>query len=315
MKEFVINENDAGQRVDKYIQKTTNNMPKSLMYRLIRQKKIKVNRKRCEVNQQLMVGDSVQMFIADEFFQSKELPIYQAKKLESIIYEDQNLLIVNKEVGVFSHSDSNHTTDTMIQRILRYLIETGQYDPNQENSFIPGIVNRLDANTGGLMIACKNAKTLRRMNEAIKNNEIEKHYLCIVLNGVKDGRYDHYYKKDEKSNKAFIYDSHVQGSVRVSLSVKTLCTGKKYSLEDIHLITGKSHQIRAQMAHLGFPLIGDKKYGGNSIMKHQALAAYKLIFHLNDDEFAYLNQNNIIYLNNFVQKKFEQLEGIEVNIK
>ncbi len=171
MKEFVINENDAGQRVDKYIQKTTNNMPKSLMYRLIRQKKIKVNRKRCEVNQQLMVGDSVQMFIADEFFQSKELPIYQAKKLDSIIYEDQNLLIVNKEVGVFSHSDSNHTTDTMIQRILRYLVETGQYDPNQENSFIPGIVNRLDANTGGLMIACKNAKTLRRMNEAIKNNE------------------------------------------------------------------------------------------------------------------------------------------------
>lgn len=308
MREFVINENDASQRVDKYIQKTCHQMPKSLMFRLIRQKKIKVNRKRCEPNTILNVNDTVQMFISDEFFVEKKIDVENTKKLKNIIYEDNHFLILDKEVGVIVHSNEKESKDTLIQRVLKYLIDTKQYDPTKENSFTPAFANRLDQNTGGLIIACKNAKSLRAMNEMIREHELQKHYLCIIEGEVKNGLYKHHYIKDKKNNKAMIYSKPKEGSVPVMLEVKTVHKGQKYSLLDIHLITGKSHQIRAQMAFLGHPLIGDVKYNGSNIMKHQALYAYKLSFQTSNLEFDYLNKIEIIQENNFVIKKYKNLE-------
>lgn len=314
MREFVINENDASQRVDKYIQKTCHNMPKSLMFRLIRQKKIKINRKRCEPNTILNVNDTVQMFISDEFFVEKKMNIKNTKKLNNIVYEDDNFLILDKEVGVIVHSNEKNEEDTLIQRVIKYLIETNQYDPSKENSFTPAFANRLDQNTGGLIIACKNAKSLRAMNEIIRNQEIEKHYVCIVEGKVKNGLYQHHYIKDKSQNKALIFNQPKEGSVPVSLKVKTLSNGKKYSLLDIHLITGKSHQIRAQLAFVGHPLIGDVKYNGSKVMKHQALYAYRLSFNTSISDFKYLNELEIVKKENFVINKFILLEGIAISI-
>ena len=314
MREFVINENDASQRVDKYIQKTCHQMPKSLMFRLIRQKKIKVNRKRCEPNQMLNVNDTVQMFISDEFFVEKKMNIQNTKRLKNIVFEDDNFLILDKEVGVIVHSNEKEEDDTLIQRVIKYLIDTQQYDPSKENSFTPAFANRLDQNTGGLIIACKNVKSLRAMNEIIRNQEIEKHYLCIIEGKVKNGLLKHFYIKDKNQNEAMIFNKQKEGSVPVYLEVDTLHYGKKYSLLDIHLITGKSHQIRAQLAYTGHPLIGDVKFNGARIMKHQALYAYRLAFNTTLDDFKYLNDLKIVQKENFVINKFNLLESVDISI-
>lgn len=310
MREFKINVNDANQRVDKFVQKTCTNLPKNLMFRFIRQKKIKVNRKRCEPNQMLTEGDIVLMFISEEFFSEKKLDLHHVKKLTEILYEDENILVIDKQVGEIVHSDDKHETG-LIDRILKYLVETNQYDPQKENSFIPALVNRLDVNTGGIVMACKNAKALRYINESIKQQKIEKHYVCIIEGKLKDQRYEHFYVKDEKANKGMIFDTYKEKSKPVCLETKTLHIGKNYSLVDIHLITGKSHQIRAQLAHLNHPLIGDVKYHGKNMMKHQALYAYKLLFHLDDENFTYLNHLKIEQNRNFVTQKYKELENVE----
>lgn len=311
MREFIINENDADQRLDKYIQKSCHKMPKSLMFRLIRQKKIKVNRKRSEPSYMLQKGDHIQMFINEEFFEEKKMDISKAPALSNIVYEDDHFLIVDKKPGIIVHSNEKFQDQTLIQQVLKYLIETGQYDPTNENSFTPAFANRLDQNTGGLIIACKNAKSLRYMNEMIRNHQIEKHYQCIIEGKLQDGHYEHYYIKDKDKNMALIFDEKKENSVLVALETNTLHQGKRYALLDVNLITGKSHQIRAQLSFLHHPLIGDQKYHGKMIMKHQALYAYKLIFH-GEGEFEYLNSLQIIQKNNFVIQKYKQLEGIEV---
>lgn len=314
MRDFLINENDADQRLDKYIQKTCKKMPKSLMYRLIRQKKIKVNRKRSEPNAILQKGDQVQMFISDEFFSDEKMDLSRISKLNGIIYEDEHFLILDKKTGIIVHSNEKFQEDTLIDQVLKYLIDTHQYDPYKENSFTPAFANRLDQNTGGLIIACKNAKSLRLMNEMIRSHQVEKHYLCIIEGKIKDGLYKHYYIKDEEKNEALIFDEPRKNSVEVSLGLQTLHQGKEYALLDVHLISGKSHQIRAQLAHLHHPLIGDVKYHGKKIMKHQALYAYKLSFHTKEAGFEYLNSVKIVQKNNFVIQKYKNLENVEVEI-
>ncbi len=314
MREFLINENDADQRLDKYIQKTCRKMPKSLMYRLIRQKKIKVNRKRSEPNAMLQKGDRIQMFINEDFFADEKIDVSKASKLQGIVYEDKHFLILDKQQGVIVHSSRKFQGDTLIDQVMKYLIDTHQYDPQHENSFRPAFANRLDQNTGGLIIACKNAKSLRIMNEMIRTHQVEKHYLCIIEGKLRDGLYKHYYMKDEKRNMALIFDEPKNNCAEVSLAVQTLHHGKKYSLLDVDLISGKSHQIRAQLAHLHHPLIGDVKYHGKQIMKHQALYAYKLTFHTDQPDFEYLNAIKIVQKNNFIIQKYKSIENVEVEI-
>ena len=311
MREFVIKENDANQRLDKFVQKVCPTMPKSLLYKYVRNKKIKINRSRCEFNQRLSVNDTIQMYISEEFFESQSnFDFLNSKKLTQIVYEDDNILVVHKPAGLLMHSDISQDPDTLQDRILRYLYESKQYDPQSEHSFVPSAVNRLDRNTEALVIACKNAASVRFISEKIRLHEIEKHYLCIVSGKCKKEEHlIHYYKKNEGKNQAYIYDEPHKDTVKVELIYQTLQQSDSYALCDVNLITGKSHQIRAQMSHIGHPLIGDKKYQGALIRsKGQALCAYKLIFNFKEcpQEFYYLKEKSIISPYETMTNEFHQ---------
>lgn len=208
MKSFVIDKNDAGQRLDKFIVKSCPMLPVSLMYKAIRTKNIKLNRKRCEISSKLAVGDVVDIYLKDEFFEKprENYEFLKASANLDIVYEDENILLVNKKVGLIVHQDESYQTDTLISRIQRYLYEKGEYDPEKENSFSPALANRIDRNTGGIVIAAKNAETLRVLNEKIRSRELSKQYICIVHGNFdkKTDIIDGYLIKDEKKNKVSV---------------------------------------------------------------------------------------------------------------
>lgn len=287
MREFIINRNDADQRLDKYLAKSLKRLPKSLMYKYIRNKKIKVNRKRCEISQRLNEGDLVQMYISEEFFEEQnDLSFMQASDQLNVLYENEHLLIVNKPANLLVHSDDANQFDTLMDRILKYLVKTKAYDPYGEKSFTPALCHRIDRNTEGIVIAAKTAEALRMMNEKIRQREIEKHYLCIVegqLRGSK--KLVHYYRKDEQKNKAILSSIFKEGLSEVSLIYKSLAVKERYSLLDIDLLTGKSHQIRAQLSFIKHPLLNDVKYLGKPFrqLEGQALCAYKICFSFTSD--------------------------------
>lgn len=287
MREFIINRNDADQRLDKYLAKSLKRLPKSLMYKYIRNKKIKVNRKRCEISQRLNEGDLVQMYISEEFFEEQnDLSFMQASDQLNVLYENEHLLIVYKPANLLVHSDDANQFDTLMDRILKYLVKTKAYDPYGEKSFTPALCHRIDRNTEGIVIAAKTAEALRMMNEKIRQREIEKHYLCIVegqLRGSK--KLVHYYRKDEQKNKAILSSIFKEGLSEVSLIYQSLAVKERYSLLDIDLLTGKSHQIRAQLSFIKHPLLNDVKYQGKPFrqLEGQALCAYKICFSFTSD--------------------------------
>ena len=212
-----------------------------------------------------------------------------SKKLTAV-YEDENVILLDKSVGILSHPDENEYNDTLISRVKRYLYEKGEYDPKKENSFTPALVNRIDRNTGGLVIAAKNSESLRILNEKLKNREIKKYYLCVVhgIPAKKSGCLISYMIKDEKNNKVRVYDSEVPGSKTMKSEYRVLDEKNGLALVEVELHTGRTHQIRAQFSHIGHPLLGDGKYGTNALnkkygYKKQFLYSYKLKFDFTSD--------------------------------
>ncbi len=285
MKEFIINKNDAGQRLDKFVEKATAGMPKSLIYKSIRTKKIKVNRKRAEANYLLQLGDVVLMFLKDEFFSTSDPDAYYLTLTPNInvVHEDKDLLLINKQMGVSCIPDEREDRDTLINHIKAYLYRKGEFDPETENSFEPALCNRIDRNTCGIVIAAKNAETLRRINDDIKYRRIDKKYLCVVHGTPKSGSniIEGYLVKDSKTNTVKVYDRRPadKNAKSIKTGYKVLSSKKGFSLVEVVLYTGRTHQIRAHMAHIGHPLLGDGKYSINKDdkklgYKHQALCSY-----------------------------------------
>ncbi len=292
MKEFCIQENDSGQRLDRFLQKILPDLPKSLFYKWIRTKHIKVNRKRCTPQQRLIVGDVITLFVQDDYFtkatESKPATysdFLQAPTELSILFENEQILIVEKPVGLVVHCDNRQTPDTLINRVLHYLYENGAYHPEKEQSFTPALCNRLDRNTGGIVIAAKTAAALREVNQMIRENKIHKVYLCATA-GIPDTQnatLHAWHKKSESHNTVTIRDTKADGFQEIITGYQVLAVQNGYGLLAVHLITGRTHQIRAHLAHIGVPILGDTKYGNRkenqrSRRKYQCLWAYQLTF-------------------------------------
>jgi len=299
VKEFIVNRNDAGQRLDKFVTKTVPKLPQSMMYKAIRNKRIKLNGKRGEISSRLCEGDRVQMYINDEFFDTcSENEFMTVSPSINIVYEDENVLLADKKCGTVVHEDDEGTADTLINRIKRYLYDKGEFDPAEENSFAPALCNRLDRNTGGIVIAAKNAEALRVLNQKIKDREIEKYYLCVAV-GTPPKKHDiitAYLEKNAEANTVTVTDRKTPANRTIITEYTVLKTNGNLSLLEIKLHTGRTHQIRAHMAHIGCPLLGDGKYGINRInkeykVKTQLLYSYRLKFAFKTDSgcLEYLN--------------------------
>ena len=306
MKTFEINENDAGQRLDKFISKATVGMPKSLLYKYIRQKRIKVNRARAHEGDILKTGDTVECWIPDEFFGVEQADYSHVKFVPEIVYEDENILLCDKKPGVLVHlgdeGDKNRADaaeqETLIYALTAYLVGKGEYKPDEENSFAPALCNRIDRNTGGIVILAKNAPTLRAVNEAIRENRVSKRYLCAVhgkLTGEKTCTA--YHTKDYKSNTVRITANKVPGSREIITKYRALAYNREYDLTlcEVTLVTGRTHQIRAHMAFLGHPLLGEGKYAKNAADRKMGYSSQAL--YSSAVSFDFPENSGLAYLN------------------
>ena len=300
MKEFTIGANDAGQRLDRFLAKAVPLLPASLAQKYIRLKRIKLDGKRADRDTRLKEGDTLQLYINDEFFDKpREDNAYLtvANPKLNIVYEDAHILLVDKRPGLAVHPhDGADFGKTLIDHIQAYLYQKKEWKPREENAFTPALCNRIDRNTGGIVIAAKTAEALRVMNQKIKDREMDKRYLAIVEGSPKprDGSLKGYLFKDAKKNRVFVTDTPQAGSKSCQTNYKTIASKNGLTLVECQLITGRTHQIRAQFAHAGHPLLGDGKYGKldkKYDRNYQALYSYKLTFDFSTDaeSLGYLN--------------------------
>lgn len=300
MKELTVGANDAGQRLDRFLAKAVPLLPASLAQKYIRLKRIKLGGARVQRDTRLQAGDVLQLYINDEFFdRPREDNAYLtvATPKLTIVYEDENILLVDKKPGVAVHPhDGAEYGRTLIDHIQSYLYQKGAWKPQAENSFTPALCNRIDRNTGGIVIAAKNAEALRILNQKIRDRELEKRYLAIVEGTPKppQGSLTGFLFKDAKKNRVFVTDTPQPGAKTCRTDYRTIATAKNLTLVECELITGRTHQIRAQFAHAGHPLLGDGKYGKldkRYDRNYQALYSYRLTFRFTTDAgcLAYLN--------------------------
>lgn len=291
MKKFVAGGNDAGQRLDKFLTKLLVGASKGMLYKWLRKKRVKVNGKKTDIDYIIQPGDVLELYINDEFFKDadpekaanlkKELPL-------KVVYEDENILIADKPSGIAAHGEDG----CLLDRVQSYLFKKGEYSPECENTFAPALCNRIDKNTSGLVIAAKNAAALRGINEKIRDREINKYYLLRTEGNITppEGVIEGYTLKNERERKVYFYKSEVPGSKYCKTLYRTL--DNEGTVEAL-LLTGRTHQIRASFATMGYPLRGDVKYGAKANGRHdfQQLRAYKIEFNFSTHagELEYLN--------------------------
>lgn len=309
MQELHVTANEAGQRLDKLLAKFLNQAPKSFLYKMMRKKNIVLNGKKCTGNEKLKQGDSIKLFFSDETIEKFSAGTYATPKKEKInmlpiIYEDEQVLLMNKPVGVLSQKAKDSDVSA-VEILINYLIETNQLSKEQFRTFHPSICNRLDRNTSGILVAGKTLPALQEMNRFFKERTIAKYYRCLVKGRViKNEDYiKGYLVKDQKTNKVSITKKKTEEGVPIETEYCVIQSNDEVSLLEVHLITGKTHQIRAHLASIGHPIIGDYKYGDKQInemyrqeygLKSQLLHAYRLEMPSSDGSLAYLNDKKFV---------------------
>ena len=284
MRELIIKTNDAGQRLDRFLAKAVPGLPGTLMQKYIRTKRIKVNERRTERNYRLVEGDMVQLYINDEFFDRERTKACEAKtdRVLDVVFEDENILIIDKPSGLLCHAGNERGAETLVERVKAYLYHTGAWNPAQEQSFVPALCNRLDRNTGGLVLAGKTAAAQACLNEKIRLREVDKYYLLAVHGRPEPaaGRIEGHLVKDRTHNRVTQAIAGEREAKDAMTEYRTLQTKDGVSLVECKLVTGRTHQIRVQMADLGCPLVGDRKYGGQAMpgQAYQALWAHRICF-------------------------------------
>jgi 23S rRNA pseudouridine955/2504/2580 synthase len=319
MREFTVTRNDAGQRLDRFAAKMAPGLPSSLLQRYFRTKDIKINGHWAKPDVRLAEGDTVRLYVPEEFFdggQKKDENAWLATTRPNldIVYEDENILLVNKRPGVLCHAAQGWSADTLIAHIQAHAYQQGQWDPSRENSFAPALCNRIDRGTGGIVIAAKNAPALRVLDEKIRTREIDKEYLCVCLGTPhpSEGRLEDWLFKDAVKNQVYVKPRSEPGASIAVTDYRVLASANGLSLVECRLHTGRTHQIRVQMANAGHPLLGDSKYG---VLRQnrahgenrQLLWSYKLTFSFQTPagELEYLNGKAFTVKNvPFVKKYF-----------
>lgn len=310
-----IGANEAGQRLDKFLRKLLKDVPLSAIFKALRKGDVRVNGKKQKEKYSLQEGDVVEIKYINSKKENKENFIKVDSSRLKICFEDENMVIVEKWPGVLVHPDSNKKEATLTDYVLSYLNAKGDYLPENEVTFTPAPCNRLDRNTSGVVIFGKNFEALRMLNEAIREDEVDKYYNALVKGKLKEGLYKGYILKNEEANISRIFDTKVPNSKEISMEVKIIQTNGAYSLLEIKLITGRSHQIRAHLSHLGCPIIGDAKYGDRKLnsffdnkfgLNYQYLYAYKLIFRNLGGKMDYLKNKTIAVALPPIFKKIKQ---------
>ncbi len=318
MREIRVGKNDSNQRLDRFLKKYMDEAGTGFIYKMLRKKNIKVNESKASPEMMIFEGDTIQLYLSDEtidkFIGTKE--IRKSRLAPRIIYEDENLVLINKPVGILSHGAGEEFEENIVDSLVTYLIQKGDYVPRIEKTFSPSICNRLDRNTSGIIIGAKNSEALRLVNKAIKEGSVRKYYKTIVNGAIKeDFEHKGFLIKDEDRNLVDISDEQGEGSKEIHTKFRVIMSKGGYSLLEVELITGRTHQIRSTLQTMGYPVIGDRKYGNSVVndefrkkygLENQWLHGYRIVLNGLEEKLDYLNSREFIAEPDQLYVKIEQ---------